>query len=69
MPIGRSSLYYGHNIETSYRKPNLYSSVSGKSGLRELLAGWRSFELKPVEIRHNHTGEPFKRVWRGVVRR
>ena len=37
--------------------------------LRELLSGWRTVDLEPVELRHRETGEPVKRVWRGVARR
>jgi len=37
--VGRECLYCGQTIETSYRKPNLYSSVSGKSGIRTVV--WR----------------------------
>ena len=37
--------------------------------LRELLAGWQQVELVPVPIPHRKTAEPFKHVWRGIVRR
>lgn len=37
--------------------------------LRELLREWREVRLDPVEIADRETGEPFKRVWRGVARR
>jgi len=37
--------------------------------LRELLAGWPELQLTPVLIPHRKTGEPFKRVWRGIARR
>ena len=37
--------------------------------LGELLSGWRTVDLEPVELRHRETGEPVKRVWRGVARR
>jgi hypothetical protein len=33
--------------------------------LRELLAGWQQVRLVPVP--HRKTGEPFKRVWRGIA--
>ena len=36
--------------------------------LRELLKEWRDVYLEPVEIADRETGEPFKRVWRGVAR-
>jgi SAM-dependent methyltransferase len=35
--------------------------------LRELLQDWREVHLEPVEIADPATGEPFKRVWRGVA--
>jgi SAM-dependent methyltransferase len=37
--------------------------------LRELLRGWHEVCLDQVEIADSKTGEPFKRVWRGVARR
>jgi SAM-dependent methyltransferase len=37
--------------------------------LRELLSGWQQVDLVPVPIRHSHTGEPYKHVWRGIARR
>lgn len=37
--------------------------------LRELLEPWREVHLEPVEITNAETGEPFKRVWRGIARR
>jgi SAM-dependent methyltransferase len=37
--------------------------------LLELLAGWRDVSLEFVEIADNDTGEPFKRVWRGIAER
>jgi SAM-dependent methyltransferase len=37
--------------------------------LRELLAGWRELQVAPVPIPHRQTGEPYKHVWRGIVRR
>jgi len=37
--------------------------------LRELLGGWRELQLAPVQVPHRRTGEPFKRVWRGIARR
>jgi hypothetical protein len=36
--------------------------------LLELLAGWEILELEHVEIADEHTGEPFKRVWRVAAR-
>ena len=36
--------------------------------LEELLAGWEA-SLEHVEIRDDETGDPFKRVWRGIARR
>ena len=33
------------------------------------LEGWRELQLAPVLIPHRKTGEPFKRVWRGIARR
>jgi SAM-dependent methyltransferase len=41
----------------------------GDDYLRELLQLWREVHLEPVEIPDRHTGEPFKRVWRGIARR
>lgn len=37
--------------------------------LRDLLRSWREIHLEPVEIRHDDTGKPFKRVWRGIAHR
>jgi SAM-dependent methyltransferase len=37
--------------------------------LQDLLQPWREIQLEPVEITHAGTDEPFKQVWRGVVRR
>lgn len=37
--------------------------------LRELLEPWQEVHLEPVEISHTETGEPYKRVWRGIARR
>jgi hypothetical protein len=37
--------------------------------LRDLLRDWREVRLDPVEIADADTGEPFKRVWRGVAHR
>jgi SAM-dependent methyltransferase len=37
--------------------------------LRDLLREWSEVHLVPVEIADAETGEPFKRVWRGVARR
>lgn len=37
--------------------------------LRELLADWGELRLEPIEIADRESGEPFKRVWRGVARR
>jgi SAM-dependent methyltransferase len=37
--------------------------------LRELLEGWQDLRLGWVQIPHRETGEPYKRVWRGVARR
>ena len=37
--------------------------------LRELLREWRELRLDPVEIADSETGEPFKRVWRGLAHR
>jgi hypothetical protein len=37
--------------------------------LRELLDAWRELQLTPVAVPHRKTGEPFKQVWRGIVRR
>jgi SAM-dependent methyltransferase len=37
--------------------------------LRELLHDWSHVHLEPVEIANRKTGDPFKRVWRGVARR
>ena len=37
--------------------------------LRDVLAVWREVSLDLVEIVHESTGEPFKRVWRGLARR
>jgi hypothetical protein len=35
--------------------------------LRDLLREWSEVRLDPVEIADAETGEPFKRVWRGVA--
>ena len=37
--------------------------------LRELLAIWSTTALEFVEILHQQTQEPFKRVWRGIARK
>ena len=37
--------------------------------LRELLSGWQQVELVPVLVPHRKTGDPYKRVWRGIARR
>ena len=37
--------------------------------LRELLGGWLELQLAPVLVPQPKTGEPFKRVWRGIDRR
>ncbi len=37
--------------------------------LRELLADWSTINLEFVEIPHRESQEPFKRVWRGIVRK
>jgi ubiquinone/menaquinone biosynthesis C-methylase UbiE len=37
--------------------------------ITELLGQWRELSLALIEIQHHHTGEPFKRVWRGVYQR
>jgi hypothetical protein len=37
--------------------------------LRDLLAGWSELSLIAAQIAHQRTGEPFKRVWRGIARR
>jgi SAM-dependent methyltransferase len=37
--------------------------------LRDLLAGWRELHLVSVQIPDRKTGEPFKRVWRGIAHR
>jgi SAM-dependent methyltransferase len=37
--------------------------------LQELLQDWREVRLEQVEIADGKTGEPFKRVWRGVAHR
>jgi SAM-dependent methyltransferase len=37
--------------------------------LRELLKAWHEVRLDRVEIADRKTGEPFKRVWRGVAHR
>jgi SAM-dependent methyltransferase len=36
--------------------------------LRELLRSWDDVELERVELCHDQTGEPFKRVWRASAR-
>jgi ubiquinone/menaquinone biosynthesis C-methylase UbiE len=36
--------------------------------LLDLLRGWTLIELEHIEIEDRETGEPFKRVWRGVAR-
>jgi hypothetical protein len=35
--------------------------------LLDLLSGWTLIELEHIEIEDRETGEPFKRVWRGVA--
>jgi SAM-dependent methyltransferase len=42
---------------------------SSERYLRDLLREWRELCLEPVEITDRQTGEPFKRVWRGVAHR
>jgi SAM-dependent methyltransferase len=37
--------------------------------LRELLVNWGEVRLDPIEIADRESGEPFKRVWRGVAHR
>lgn len=37
--------------------------------LRELLVDWSDVELEFVEIEDRESGEPIKRVWRGIARR
>ncbi len=37
--------------------------------LRELLRGWNRVRLELIEIDDRSTGEPFKRVWRGIAMR
>jgi len=37
--------------------------------LRELLGEWRELHLRPVQVPHRKTGEPYKHVWRGMARR
>lgn len=37
--------------------------------LGELLHDWRDVYLEPVEIANRKTGDPFKRIWRGVAHR
>ena len=37
--------------------------------LRELLRGWNRVQLELIEIDDRSTGEPFKRVWRGIATR
>ncbi|MBV7334085.1 methyltransferase domain-containing protein [Chloroflexi bacterium TSY] len=37
--------------------------------LQELLASWSNIELELVEITSYETGEPFKRVWRGIAKK
>ena len=37
--------------------------------LRELLRGWKRVRLELVEIDDLVSGEPFKRVWRGIATR
>jgi ubiquinone/menaquinone biosynthesis C-methylase UbiE len=36
--------------------------------LLDLLDGWTMIELEHIEIEDRETGEPFKRVWRGVAK-
>src|SRR5579859_5992757 len=37
--------------------------------LRDLLSNWSIMTLEFVEVPHWETGEPFKRVWRGIARK
>ena len=37
--------------------------------VRELLQDWSHVDLAHIEINGKATGEPFKRVWRGIARR
>jgi SAM-dependent methyltransferase len=37
--------------------------------LRDLLHNWQELHLEHLEIANADTGEPFKRVWRGIARR
>ena len=52
-------------LEQSGQTMHFFSSAY----LRQLLREWRELHLCPVEIPHNETGEPFKRVWRGIAHR
>ncbi len=36
--------------------------------LKLLFAGWSQLQLDHLEIPHRETGEPFKRMWRGVAK-
>ena len=37
--------------------------------IRDLLPNWSTTTLELVEILHQETHEPFKRVWRGIARK
>jgi SAM-dependent methyltransferase len=52
-------------IESSGQTMHFFSA----GYLRGLLADWHDLRLDPILINHSATGEPFKRVWRGIARR
>ncbi len=52
-------------LEQSGQTMHFFSEIY----LRELLKGWREVYLDRVEIADSETGEPFKRVWRGIAHR
>ncbi len=63
-PVGQE-LERNYVLEQSGQTMHFFSD----DYLRELLQPWREVDLEPVEITSRDTGEPFKRVWRGIARR
>ena len=63
-PVARE-LEQDYVLEQKGQTMHFFSDVY----LRELLRDWRELRLDQVEIADSKTGEPIKRVWRGVGRR
>lgn len=62
---GTQELEQNYVLEPSGRTMHFFSDHY----LHELLEPWREVRLEAVEITHAATGEPFKRMWRGLARR